>query len=288
MTETDHASSPFLTEDAYAPSRRQGIRDFATRVWCGACRSDQCLFPTMLTGTPNSNGWVYGCHCPPCLCARFKSREGPLHDAGMKDWERSVSHAQEQLAIYERRQQEEVHRHNTEQAKQQLGPREFTLTYGNHFPSEDHAKGAMDQAIERLTRYYKDEIIEFHAIGEYTKAGRPHIHGWYHLDGGRKITDKNFKRAYPIWNPKKKLGKGFEGGHHATIERVSDFHGYTEKHLEEAWHITNITNADDNSRTETPNGLLEGLDEEEHQVQARNSGGEEPSSADADGDRDDC
>lgn len=122
-----------------------------------------------------------------------------------------------------------------------LGPREFTLTYGTHYEDDEQAQRAMTSAIEKLTRYYKDEIIEFHAVGEYTKAGRAHVHGWYHLEGGKKITDKNFKRAYPPWNPKKKLGRGFEGGHHATIERVSDFHGYTEKHIQEAWLIKDIT-----------------------------------------------
>jgi len=171
-----------------------------------------------------------------------------------------VNHDIKLEEIAKRREQEEVHKNNTENAKQQLGAREFTLTYGDHYTSPEQAKFAMEQAIERLTRYYKNEIIEFHAVGEYTKAGRPHIHGWYHLDGGRKITDKNFKRAYPIWNPKKKLGRGFEGGHHATIERVSDFHGYTEKHLEEAWHLTNITNANDNSRSPSPCRILEGVD----------------------------
>lgn len=124
----------------------------------------------------------------------------------------------------------------------QLGPREFTFTYGTHFEDDETAQRAMRQAVERLTRYYANEIYEFHAVGEFTRAGRSHVHGWYHLVGGKKITDKNFKRAYPIWNPKKKLGRGFEGGHHATIERVSDFYGYAEKHLEEAWLKVDINN----------------------------------------------
>lgn len=126
----------------------------------------------------------------------------------------------------------------------ELGPREFTLTYSpSWFESDSQAQQAMRLAIERLTKYYKDEIIEFHAVGEYTAAGASHIHAWYHLVGGRKITDKNFKRAYPRWNPKKKLGRGFEGGHHQTINRLADFAGYIEKHLEEAWMVVDI-NAD--------------------------------------------
>lgn len=124
----------------------------------------------------------------------------------------------------------------------QLGPREFTFTYGDHYETDEEAQRAMKLAVERLTKYYKDEIIEFHVVGEFTRAGRSHLHGWYHLTGGLKITDKNFKRAYPPWNPKKKLGNGFEGGHHATIDRVSDFSAYAEKELEKSWYVLNITN----------------------------------------------
>lgn len=138
-----------------------------------------------------------------------------------------------------------------EKLREQLGPREFTLTYSPSWYEEDEAaQFAMKVAIGRLTQYYKDEIIEFHAVGEYTKEGRSHVHAWYNLSGGRKITDKNFKRAWSHWNPKKKLGKGFEGGHHATIQRVSDFAGYAEKHLEEAWMKVDINNAEDSSETE--------------------------------------
>jgi len=125
----------------------------------------------------------------------------------------------------------------------ELGPREFTLTYSpSWYDTDADAQRAMKLALERLTKYYKNEIIEFHAVGEYTNSGASHIHAWYHLTGGRKITDKNFKRAYPRWNPKKKLGRGFEGGHHENIRRTADFAGYIEKHLEEAWIIVDINN----------------------------------------------
>lgn len=138
-----------------------------------------------------------------------------------------------------------------EKLQKELGAREFTLTYSPAWYSDDKdAQHAMEVAIERLTRYYKDEIIEFHAVGEYTKAGCSHVHGYYLLDGGKKITDKNFKRAWSHWDPKKKYNRGFQGGHHETIKRISDFAGYTEKHLEEAWldiHITNAANEESTS-----------------------------------------
>jgi len=131
-----------------------------------------------------------------------------------------------------------------EKQDRELGPREFTLTYSpSWFDTDEEAQRAMKLAIERLTKYYKKEIIEFNAVGEYTAAGASHIHAWYHLTGGRKITDKSFKRAWPRWNPKKKLGRGFEGGHHQTINRLSDFSSYIEKHLEEAWLNISINNA---------------------------------------------
>lgn len=250
MTNSDNASSPFLTEDAYAPSRLQG-------TWCSVCFSERCRYPIVTPHTPGTYGWVPFCDCPSCLNMKMKFFPGnqTVYNHALA----STTHAIAQHDIWTRRQEAEQHRANSQAVQQQLGPREFTLTYGDHFADEEEAKRVMTRAIDRLTRYYKDEIIEFHAIGEYTKAGRPHIHGWYHLEGGLKITDKNFKRAYPPWNPKKKLGRGHEGGHHATIARVSDFYGYTEKHLEEAWLNVNITNdADDTASAPPASGVLEG------------------------------
>lgn len=154
--------------------------------------------------------------------------------------------------MWDKKEQEDRNKRAfAEKEKEELGPREFTFTYSDSWYTDDkQAQHAMETAIDRLIRYYKHEIKDFHAVGEFTKAGRSHIHGYYLLEGGRKITDKNFKRAWPHWNPKKKLGKGFEGGHHASITRYSDFAGYTEKHLDEAWLSIHITNdADDHTPT---------------------------------------
>lgn len=136
--------------------------------------------------------------------------------------------------------------------QRELGPREFTLTYSPAWYADDAtAKDAMRVAIDKLTRYYKHEIIEFHAIGEYTEAGRAHVHCYYELDGGHKITDKNFKRAWPHWRPSKKLGTGHQGGHHANVRGKSDFFGYIEKDLDTAWLNVHITrNANDDQTTQ--------------------------------------
>jgi len=117
-----------------------------------------------------------------------------------------------------------------------LGAREFTLTYSNKWFDDAEARIQMTKAIDKLCKYYKDEFIYFRAVGEVGASGLSHIHGAYKLQGGVKITDKNFKRAWPRWNPAKRTGPtGFEGGHHKTIKLESDFMGYIEKDIETAW-----------------------------------------------------
>lgn len=169
---------------------------------------------------------------------------------------------QQRKAYLER---QDLHATNKANAESKRGPWEFTLTYSpkEHGWNSDQAKETMRSAIERLTRYYREEIEEFHAVGELTQSGQPHVHAWYRLDGGRRITTKSFRRAYPIWNERRKLGRGHEGGHHEPVVRTSDFDGYIEKHLDTAWldiHITNeyrpqeahVSEEDDEAEGGTP------------------------------------
>jgi len=109
------------------------------------------------------------------------------------------------------------------------------LTYSPKWFDDLEARLRMTKAIDKLMKYYKDEITTLRAVGEVGTNGLSHIHCFYKLRGGLKITDKNFKRAWPHWNPKKKLGWGFEGGHHAAVKTESDFLGYIEKDLDTAW-----------------------------------------------------
>lgn len=117
-----------------------------------------------------------------------------------------------------------------------LGAREFTLTYSPNWRiSDEEAQDLMRQAINRLVKYYKNEIVELVCVGERTVAGNSHIHCYYLLQGGRKITDKNFTRAYKYWDPKKTLGKrGHQGGHHEIVQNECDFKGYIDK-CPDAW-----------------------------------------------------
>lgn len=127
-------------------------------------------------------------------------------------------------------------------AGHELGAREFTLTYSPKMMDDAAARAGMIVAIDKLCRYYSEEIVELRAVGEVGSNGLSHVHCFYKLRGGVKITDKNFKRAWPVWNPKKKLGRGFEGGHHATVREESDFRGYIDKDVAVAWFEKNVKN----------------------------------------------
>lgn len=121
----------------------------------------------------------------------------------------------------------------------ELGAREFTLTYSPKWFSDEEARKQMTRAIERICKYYKDgdqRILKLRAVGEVGSNGLSHVHCFYQLLGGVKITDKNFKRAYPPWDPKIKQGpSGHKGGHHANVRHHADFLGYIEKEITGAW-----------------------------------------------------
>lgn len=139
--------------------------------------------------------------------------------------------------VYEHRRAMEQYIPKKKHAGHTLGAREFTLTYSKKWFDDDEARRLMKQAVSRLLKYYADEICEFQVVGEKGEKGQSHIHGFYLLKGGKKITDKNFKRAWTYWDPKKPLGKtGFQGGHHADVKSVSDFKGYIDKE-KNPWYL---------------------------------------------------
>jgi len=141
----------------------------------------------------------------------------------------------------------------------ELGAREFTLTYSPKWMNDAQARTEMTQAMNKLVKYYEGSIVKLRAVGEVGSNGLSHIHCFYKLQRGLKITDKNFKRAWEYWNPKKKLGKGFEGGHHATVKEEADFLGYIDKDILTSWFEINISDAD------IPNGPQTSAQSEEEQ-----------------------
>lgn len=134
-----------------------------------------------------------------------------------------------------RRLRTEIKQQPKKHQSYQLGAREFTLTYSPKWFDDNEARRLMVRAIDKLIKYHDNEIINLRAVGEVGTNGLSHVHCFYKLTGGLKITDKNFKRAWKFWNPKKRLQNGFEGGHHATVKNESDFLGYIDKDADTAW-----------------------------------------------------
>lgn len=90
----------------------------------------------------------------------------------------------------------------------------FTFTT-NKMPSEIQAE--MIDSCHKLFRQQTVPIQEGEAYLEYTKEGRPHIHGWYETEDGGRVFAKVFQRCWPYW--KEARGKTmFEGGFHEEMK----------------------------------------------------------------------
>lgn len=128
----------------------------------------------------------------------------------------------------------------------ELGAREFTFTYSPKWFDDAEARLRMSTGIQKICKYYKDEILQLRAVGEVGTNGLSHIHCFYKLRGGHKITDKNFKRAWSMWDTHIKQGlSGHKGGHHASVRNEADFQGYIDKDIENAWYEVAIDNTAD-------------------------------------------
>ena len=100
----------------------------------------------------------------------------------------------------------------------------FTLTKS---PTDDLTEEDMVMAVRKLLAYESYKMHKFAWYLEY-KDGKdhPHIHGMYELEGKGRIENKFFKRAWPIWDPKLKMGKGFRGGYHRPVRSEEGYKDY--------------------------------------------------------------
>lgn len=249
-TAVDHATDRTLTEGANA----HGIGEGNIRP-CDKCRrqEDASQWVEHVDACPNWN------HPYPCAhnalideyqrsnrrvyVATTEGWDDVDHQVARRDkaWDKLVASQQAHDDYVARRQREQAHKRNAE--KLHKGAWAFTLTYSpaKHGWGKEEAQSAMREAIRRLRHYYRHEIEEFEAVGEWTQAGLPHVHGWYRLTAGKRMTTKNFKRAFPIWNPNHRMGKGHEGGYHEPAKSDSDYAGYIQKDLDDAWLVESTT-----------------------------------------------
>jgi hypothetical protein len=233
-TENDYTSSTLL--DCAASNRGQGQRGKNCRIGHGD------LFSRSLRDLNAFHSFMPPCEqrkmfiCPHCgVNVRYQKNWATDEEWAMYFWEKD----EEMRKI----QQQIDTRYAKKHAGHFLGAREFTLTYSPKWFTDEEARLKMKLAIERLTSYHKTEIVELRAVGEVGKEGNSHIHCYYLLDGGKKIPEKHFKRAYPPWDSKVVLSRtGHKGGHHAEVKSEADFKSYIDKEIDSTWFHIYIDN----------------------------------------------
>lgn len=106
----------------------------------------------------------------------------------------------------------------------------FTLTmpptYQPKKPIEECARLIMEHG---LTNKPYEKTVTWAYVLEHTDAGTPHIHGVYTTPSGRRIATKYFQRYWPLWDEKKKMGHGHQGGYHQKARSSESYAAYLEK-----------------------------------------------------------
>lgn len=270
MTDSGNAADHNLTEDAHAHGNAEGIHRRCNPAPVHIGKMEGWGKQEFMTGCPllhsslcRLNGWWEELEMAEARLATLMDRDCPDVDA-IDYWTDRICRIEERMAptlaehqsLWDRHEKQLAHCRNAE--KLHKGSWAFTLTYSpsKHGWDKEEAQAAMTEALRRLQHYYRNEIIEFHACGEYTQSGQPHVHGHYSLTDGKRMTTKNFKRAYPIWNPNHRIGKGHEGGYHEPAKSDSDYSGYIQKDLDDAWVVISYPNgpAEETSGAEAAGG----------------------------------
>lgn len=113
-----------------------------------------------------------------------------------------------------------------------LGKWAFTLTCS---PSDGLTKDDLLKAVNKIMNQRSQQVksyawyFEHKGIDDDGNYQHPHIHGMYELDSGGRIEAKHWKRAWPIWDEKKRLGQGFRGGYHRPVRSDEDYSDYIAK-----------------------------------------------------------
>jgi len=105
----------------------------------------------------------------------------------------------------------------------------FTLTKS---PSDDMTEEDMIKAVRKVMSQKSCPVKKYAWYLEYgddEKKEHPHIHGMYETESLGRIETKQWKRAWPIWDPKHKLGKGFRGGYHRPVRDAESYSDYIKK-----------------------------------------------------------
>lgn len=105
----------------------------------------------------------------------------------------------------------------------------FTLTKS---PTDDLTEFDMIKAVRKIMSQKSCPVSRYAWYLEYgdnEEKTHPHIHGLYETQTQGRIEAKHFKRAWPIWDEKHKLGHGFRGGYHRPIRTEEGYSDYIRK-----------------------------------------------------------
>lgn len=105
----------------------------------------------------------------------------------------------------------------------------FTLTKS---PEDELTEFDMIKAARKIMNQKSCPVIKFAWYLEYGDNDlqtHPHIHGMYETETQGRIEAKHFKRAWPIWDEKRKMGRGFRGGYHRPVRSEEGYADYIKK-----------------------------------------------------------
>lgn len=105
----------------------------------------------------------------------------------------------------------------------------FTLTKS---PDDQLTEFDMIKAVRKVMSQKSCPVKKYAWYLEYGDdelKTHPHIHGMYETESQGMIETKHWKRAWPIWDPKVKMGKGFRGGYHRPVRSEEGYSDYIKK-----------------------------------------------------------
>jgi len=105
----------------------------------------------------------------------------------------------------------------------------FTLTKS---PDDQLTEFDMIKAVRKIMNQKSCPVKKYAWYLEYGDdelQTHPHIHGMYETETQGRIEAKHFKRAWPIWDEKSKMGRGFRGGYHRPVRSEEGYADYIKK-----------------------------------------------------------
>lgn len=98
------------------------------------------------------------------------------------------------------------------------------LTIGDMLTAVRKVMNQKSCPVMQYAWYYEDKGRD-----ENGDAIHPHIHGMYETQSGGRIEAKHWKRAWDVWNEKKPMGAGFQGGYHRPVRSEEAYEDYIKK-----------------------------------------------------------